>query len=104
LVLTFLMLIANPTGAGQLLLFTGVVLVPAAYVRVFYKAAKSKSASLHSSLYASFIVLGKFPEVQGLLHYYLNKLLGKTSKIIEYKIDNKIESKGTQGSDSSLKD
>ena len=51
-------------------------------------------------LYAGFIVLGKLPEAQGVLHYYLNKTLGKTSKIIEYKIDNKQD----QESHSSLKD
>ncbi len=87
LVLSFLVLIANPSGEGQLLLFTGVVLAMAFYLRGFYKTAESRSTSPHSNLYAGFILLGKFPEVQGVLHYYLNKALGKTSKIIEYKIE-----------------
>lgn len=91
LVLIFLLLTANPSGAGQLFLFTGAVLVLAFYVRGFYKTAKSKSTSSHSSLYASFIALGKFPEVQGVLHYFLNKMLGKTSKIIEYRIESNID-------------
>ena len=47
------------------------------------------NGSPYSRLYAGFILLGKFPEVQGVLHYYLNKALGKTSKIIEYKVDSK---------------
>ena len=94
LVLILLMLVANPSGLGQLLLFTALVLVAASYVRVLLKAAASKSTGLkaanrQSALYACFIVLGKFPETQGVLHYYLNKALGKTSKIIEYKIEDK---------------
>ena len=89
LVLSFLVLMANPSATVQFLLFTGVVMVLAFYLRVFFKTAESKSTSPYSRLYAGFILLGKFPEVQGVLHYYLNKALGKTSKIIEYKVDSK---------------
>jgi glycosyltransferase involved in cell wall biosynthesis len=36
-------------------------------------------------LYAAFTMLGKFPQMQGLLRYYFNRLRGRNSAIIEYK-------------------
>ena len=94
MILITLMLNSNPSDLGQLLLLTGLVLVVLFYTRISLKAAASKSTGIkainsHSVLYACFIVLGKFPEAQGVLHYYLNKALGKTSEIIEYKIEDK---------------
>jgi glycosyltransferase involved in cell wall biosynthesis len=104
LVITILMLILSSSDLGPLSLLGLLVIVFALYIRVATKAAGSKSDNLNSIgqrwLYAGFIVLGKLPEAQGVLRYYLNKALGKTSKIIEYKVDNKQE----QGSHCSLKD
>jgi hypothetical protein len=100
LVLALLMSAANSSGIAPLLLVTSAILI--FYIRAVRNAVMSKSAgsTRQGFLYAGFIVLGKFPEAQGVLHYYFNKLLGKTSKIIEYKIENK----DTQGSDCSRKD
>ena len=70
------------------MLFTGIGIGVASYVRVLLQGCCIEinwSKPLIHALYAGFIVLGKFPEAQGVLHYYLNKALGKTSKIIEYK-------------------
>lgn len=36
-------------------------------------------------LYASFCMLGKFPELQGVARYYSNRLRGRVSTLIEYK-------------------
>jgi len=100
LVSSIFMAVGGSSGLGQLLLLSLVIL--ALYIRVASKAIESKSGNSIGErfLYAGFIVLGKLPEAQGVLHYYLNKTLGKTSKIIEYKIDNKQD----QESHSSLKD
>ena len=86
----------------QMFLFSLIIL--ALYIRAASKAAGSKSDSSNSIgqryLYACFIFLGKLPEAQGVLRYYRNRAMGKTSKIIEYKID----AKHDHGSDCSLKD
>ena len=91
LVVSILMLIGSSSAVGQLLL--SILLILALYVRAASKAAISKSGGANSIgqrlLYAGFILLGKLPEAQGVLRYYSNRALGKTSKIIEYKIDSK---------------
>lgn len=93
LILCILMGIGSSLTTGQFLLFSLGVL--ALYLRVAYKAATSKSDSINSIgqrvLYGAFILLGKLPEALGVLHYYSNRALGKTSKIIEYKMENKQE-------------
>ena len=75
--------------AGQLLV--GAVLVLLLYGRVVVKAAGSKPDPSNSIgqrlIYGCFIALGKLPESQGVVRYFVNRALGKTSKIIEYKID-----------------
>lgn len=91
LVLCILTGILSWLTSGQWLLLSLVFLI--LYVRIAYKAAKSKSDRANSIaqrlLYGVFILLGKLPEALGVLHYYANRLLGKTSKIIEYKMENK---------------
>ena len=75
--------------AGQLLV--GAVLILLLYGRVAVKAAKSKPDPANSIgqrlVYGCFIALGKLPEAQGVVRYFVNRALGKTSGIIEYKID-----------------
>ena len=75
--------------AGQLLV--ALVLALLLYGRVVVKAAGSKPGSGNSVgqrlIYGCFIALGKLPEAQGVVRYFGNRVLGKTSKIIEYKID-----------------
>ena len=91
LVVSILMLIGSSPTVGQLLLF--ILLILALYARAASKAVISRSGGANSIgqrlLYAGFILLGKLPEAQGVLRYYSNRALGKTSKIIEYKIDSK---------------
>ena len=38
-----------------------------------------------ASLYAQYCVLGKFAQLQGVLRYWRNRLLGRKAKLIEYK-------------------
>ena len=108
LVLALLLSVVNSLALAQLFLSITVIVI--LYIRALRNAAMSKptESTRQNWLYAGFILLGKFPEAQGLLRYYFNKALGKTSKIIEYKtesrIESKIENKDTQGSDCSPKD
>lgn len=91
LVLCILIWLGGSFSKEQLLLSGLVVL--ALNLRIVYRAAESKSDGANSLgqrlLYGVFILLGKLPEAQGVLRYYSNRTLGKTSKIIEYKMKNK---------------
>ncbi len=59
------------------------------YAPIIHKSAASRLPQKYSVknryLYACFVALGKFPEAQGVLRYYKNKLFGKTARIIEYR-------------------
>ena len=46
---------------------------------------KNTHISKHGWLYALFVTVGKFPEMQGQLKYLLNRLMNRKSSIIEYK-------------------
>ena len=74
---------------GQLFLLLAELLVISFYVRIGQRALWAKSDPCNSAkrrfLYALFIVLGKFPEAQGVFKYYLNRMRGKASTIIEYR-------------------
>lgn len=80
-----------PGGAIALAFFThGLsLLLLLGYGLMVYKIYRyMKSTGLPSgdaALYASSCVLGKFPNVLGQLQFYRNRLLGKTSRLIEYK-------------------
>jgi len=39
----------------------------------------------HAWLYGTFVTLGKFPQLQGQLKYWSNKIRGKRNEIVEYK-------------------
>ena len=74
--------------AGQLLV--GAVLVLLLYGRVGESGGSKPDPSNSIGqrlIYGCFIALGKLPESQGVVRYFVNRALGKTSKIIEYKID-----------------
>lgn len=80
-----------PGGAIALAFFTrGLsLLLLLGYGLMVYKIYRyMKSTGLPSgdaALYAGSCVLGKFPNVLGQLQFYRNRLLGKTSQLIEYK-------------------
>ena len=93
LVLGTLAWLVGSLGTGQFLLLTLVVLVLC--LRVACRAAAAKSDSANSMgrrlLYGVFILLGKLPEAQGVVRYFTNRMRGKSSGIIEYKMDNQQE-------------
>jgi glycosyltransferase involved in cell wall biosynthesis len=68
------------THGWSLLLLAG---YPLMLYRI-YRYRRSLQAD-HAMLYATFCVLGKFPEAQGQLHFYINKLLRRRSRLIEYR-------------------
>ncbi|MBK8012620.1 MAG: glycosyltransferase [Deltaproteobacteria bacterium] len=54
--------------------------------RRIYQGERARGRSPSDALlYASFCMLGKFPELQGLARYYSNRLRGRASALIEYK-------------------
>lgn len=73
----------------QVFVYTSMLFLISLYIRIIERAAGSRRALGNSAkevfLYAYFTVLAKFPEAQGVLRYYLNKLFGKAAKIIEYR-------------------
>lgn len=93
LVIILSILVASTSGLKPLLLFATAIVVLAAYGRIGRKASESKAAQFNSTrqrlVYAAFIVMAKLPEALGVLRYYFNRTVGKTSKIIEYKENNR---------------
>jgi len=62
-----------------------VAIYPLQIARIAMKNSKNIKRNW---LYAFFVTLGKFPEMQGQLKFYINRLLNTQSKIIEYKSRN----------------
>jgi GT2 family glycosyltransferase len=54
-------------------------------LRIYRGRRKKGDSPRDSRLYAFFCVLAKFPHVQGQLRYFLDRLLGRSGKLIEYK-------------------
>jgi GT2 family glycosyltransferase len=77
--IVLLVLITN-SSAG-LLLF---LLYPVQIYRIFKKASTGKLSRKDRFIYAFFCMLSKFPESQGILNYFLNKISSK-NKVIQYK-------------------
>lgn len=67
---------------GWSLLLLGVY--PLTMFRISRYMKRNGLSSQDALLYAVFCTLGKFPEAQGQLRFYLNKLRGQRSKLIEY--------------------
>ncbi len=66
----------TPWSLGLLLLYP---------IQILRVALKRDDAGQGKWAWATGIVLGKFPEAVGVLGFYLNRLLQKSSRIIEYK-------------------
>lgn len=60
------------------------------YFLLTYRIYKNKCfeglSSQDAFLYAIFCVIGKFPQLQGQVQFYINRLLGKQNRLIEYKL------------------
>ena len=59
-----------------------VIIYPLQILRI---SLMKRNTLKHNWSYAFFITLGKFPEMQGQVKFYINKLFKSRSKIIEYK-------------------
>lgn len=73
---------ALPTGGASLILLAG---YPALAARVYRGARRSGWPPRAAALSAAFLVLGKFPELRGILKYRWSRALGRRSALIEYK-------------------
>ncbi|HWO14650.1 MAG TPA: hypothetical protein VNN80_34345, partial [Polyangiaceae bacterium] len=64
-------------------------LVPVAYARAAYGAYRQRRRQgdppRHAALYGAFCMLGKLPESIGIGTYWLNRLRGRYSGLMEYK-------------------
>ncbi len=74
-------LMAFITHGWSLLLF---LVYPILGFRI-YRYLRQQLPGKPAAFYALFCVLGKFPQVQGQLQFYCNRLLNKRSTLVEYK-------------------
>lgn len=79
---------ASGIGFGPLSA-TLLALVPAAYARAAFGAYRERrrqgDPASHAALYAGFCMLGKLPESIGIGTYWLNRLRGRSTGLMEYK-------------------
>jgi len=69
-------------GASGLILLC---LYPLQWGRIFLRMRKHGTAASDAALYATACVIARFPHMLGVLTYYRDSLLGRKSKLIEYK-------------------
>jgi len=72
---------AFTSGLGLLLFLA----YPLQWARVTVRRAAMKDGWLDAALYGASCVLGKFPELVGIVKYRMNRLRGRRSALIEYK-------------------
>jgi GT2 family glycosyltransferase len=77
-----IVLLAWPTRGLSLLLLGGYGVL---YARVAKWARSQQLSDADARLYARHVVLGKFAEAQGLITFCQSKLIGRRTKLIEYK-------------------
>lgn len=70
------------TGGWSLLLLLA---YPAMMIRIFIHLRRQNRGRKQALLYAGFCLLGKFALLRGTLKFWRNQLLGKKSRLIEYK-------------------
>ena len=73
-----------PTHGWSLLLFTGYI---AMTLKIYLNQRRRSFSVANSFTYAFFCMLGRFPQLQGQVSYYWNTWQGKTSSLIEYKLN-----------------
>lgn len=74
--------LAWPTGGWSLLMLLAYVVL---YARILLRWSRLRPL-FDAHWYATFCVLGKFPEALGQLRFWLNRWLGRQSLIIEHKV------------------
>jgi len=79
----FIMLSSFFIGIGSFLLLG---LYPLKILQVFLSQGRNHGVKLGFA-YAASLILGKFPQFQGLLNYLLTRARGKSFQIIEYKVE-----------------
>jgi hypothetical protein len=83
-VLPLVLIALAPSTRGLSLL--GLVLYPIWMLRIALMRTRDRGDTpAHALLYGVFCVLGKFPQLIGLLRYQRQRLLGQTTPLIEYK-------------------
>jgi GT2 family glycosyltransferase len=73
---------AIPTGGASLILLAG---YPVLAARIYRGARRGGWPGRAAALAGAFIVLGKFPELRGILKYHWSRALGRRSALLEYK-------------------
>ncbi len=93
---------ASGIGFGPLSVSV-LALVPAAYARAALGAYRERrrqgDPASHAALYAGFCMLGKLPESIGIGTYWLNRLRGRYSGLMEYKSVEPAPSAGAPGAE-----
>jgi GT2 family glycosyltransferase len=79
---TLIVALAWPTRGWSLLLLGGYAIL---YWRVAQRARRRGLPAGDARLYARHMVVGKFAEAQGLITFWRSRLLGRRTKLIEYK-------------------
>ena len=78
----YLPLVISIGGIANPVLFVFFIIYPIQIIRIKFK---NKHIVKYGWLYSFFIMLGKFPEMQGQFKFLFNRLMKKQSSIIEYK-------------------
>jgi hypothetical protein len=78
----FILATAWPTRGASLALLTGYLLL---YLRIVRRSRLRGWADTDARLYALSCIAGKTPEAVGQIIYWKNRLLGRASRIIEYR-------------------
>jgi hypothetical protein len=81
--LIFPLVISSSSFLNPYFIFT-ILLYPAQILRIAFKLDIPYSF-VNKLLYSSFIILGKFPQLLGIIKYHFNSIIGIESTIIEYK-------------------
>lgn len=70
---------------GAMVVHPAFLLLLAAYPLQIARIARREGGGRLAWLYAAFALLAKFPEMQGVTQYALNRLMGRRQRLIEYK-------------------
>lgn len=53
--------------------------------RIYFHRRRRDDPPSHSALYASFVLIAKFPQLRGMFSFWINRLRGRKRGLIEYK-------------------